>query len=280
MGEWMKKYRSMGVIALVLVSGCVAGSDRDGMSDDDKSEGSIDPASTDSDQDGLTDQEELESGTDPLTADSDGDGYLDGWEVAENTDPNDPSDVIYEGGWPYNPNKDEMNGPELDEAIHGIGEQFARISTIDQFGDAFDFYDFAGQGKYTLVDISTMWCEACNVFSEWISGDIYDHPYDKYWGNIRTALDTGQMQFVTILTQNMQGDMPSEADLDAWHKNYPNELIPVIAGPEGVDSTYAVLGWPSFYLLDENMKIVEGSDINQFTYWDALDLADELHAPI
>jgi thiol-disulfide isomerase/thioredoxin len=59
----------------------------------------------DSDGDGLSDSAEIELGSDPNNTDSDGDGYQDGWEVTEGTNPTDPASKIYQGGWPYNPNK-------------------------------------------------------------------------------------------------------------------------------------------------------------------------------
>ena len=97
----------------------------------------------DSDGDGLTDVEEAEYGTDPLSADSDGDGSLDPHEIAENTDPMDADSVIYQGGWPYNPNKGFLNDPRWESPPHEF-VQVPDFVGVDAFGDEVHLYDFAG----------------------------------------------------------------------------------------------------------------------------------------
>jgi len=65
----------------------------------------------DEDADGLSNGDEQTHGTDPYACDTDGDGYSDADEVHATTDPLDSTSVIYQGGWPYNRNKNSIVAP-------------------------------------------------------------------------------------------------------------------------------------------------------------------------
>ena len=100
------KYRKVAlsfIAATALgLTGCVD-SDGDGLTNSEERDLGTDPDVADTDGDGIADGEEVERGIDPLNIDSDGDGYSDGDEVAEGSDPADEDDMIFEGGFPYNP---------------------------------------------------------------------------------------------------------------------------------------------------------------------------------
>jgi hypothetical protein len=162
------------------------------------------PGNMDSDMDGLPDAEEAILGTDPLDPDTDGDGYLDGHEVTEGKDPLDPESRIYHGNWPYNPDKDDVDGPGWDKCVDGqcIGKgscdpadegvdgspwedptgcslkeglQLPRWSGKDQYGDSVDLYDFLGTGKPIVLDVGTPFCKPCKGLAAFFSTGDPNH---------------------------------------------------------------------------------------------------------
>ena len=236
-------------------------SDSDGDGADDKWEvdNGSDPLDTDSDDDGLSDGEEADLGTSPTNADSDGDGYPDAVEVELDSDPTDASSGVYEGGWPYNPNKDSIDDPGF-SGKNKIGKTVPRFVAPDQFGDDVELWDFGGQGKYTIVDMSAVWCYYCVEMAKWLEYNENNYfsqanfPYDA----IREAVESGEVQWVTILGQNNSGQAPKKKVSKQWYEKYPHDKVAVLADTsQELVAWWGVQGWPSFILLDENLEIVK-----------------------
>ena len=236
--------------------------DGDGIFDDDEAAMGTDPNSADTDNDGLSDSEELELGTDPTSDDSDSDGYLDSWEVAEGSDPADDESLIYAGGWPYNPDKDAM--PESDSTRVRPYEVAPRFQLQDQFGEVVDLYDFAGQGKYVILDLSGDWCGYCHELAKLMDGknsyfDQYSRDYD-WITTIPEAVEAGDIYWITALDANSSGRAPTESTIEGWYNRYPHEKIPVLLDDEGVITDwFRPRGYPAIVLLDENMEVVSAS---------------------
>ena len=92
----------------------------------------------DSDEDGLSDDDEIALGTDPQIADSDGDGYSDGAEDNSFTDPLDPSDHPYQGGWPIDSCRYDVEPTDG----YQVGDIVKNYTFTDQFGDEVNLHDF------------------------------------------------------------------------------------------------------------------------------------------
>lgn len=268
------RWSNLLVLALTLTMACFDKADDDD-DDDDGGGGDVsadgggseggDDGSADDDGDGLTNSEESELGTDPSRADTDGDGYSDGDEVAEGSDPLDDRDGIYAGGWPYNPNKDDIDGSEARGYLE-VGKLAPRMTGVDQFGDIVDLYDFAGDGVPVLLDLSAMWCGPCQGMADYISTG--SGHWSAYYPELPDLVDEGRVRWVTILTQDSSGGDVSSSECAQWAAAFPDEHIPVIAG----DGTYeALLGWyPTFALLDEDMVIIASAEGDSDRYTEAL----------
>jgi thiol-disulfide isomerase/thioredoxin len=210
----------------------------------------------------LTNDEEAELGTDPHDEDSDGDGYLDGHEVAEGSDPTDASDRIYEGGWPYNPDKESIEDPGFDLPA-GVGDRMARFTGVDQFGEVVDLYDLAGHGKPVLLDLSAPWCTPCQGVARWLSGGVDLYDLEPTYSATREAIEAGQILMVTVLETNASGDgAATEEDSAAWAEDFPHQRVPVLADP--VRNTLMPYlqqaGYPNFHAIASDMTIEYRND--------------------
>lgn len=233
-------------------------SDGDGLSDEEEAGIGSDPELEDSDEDGLTDAEEVEAGTDPVSEDSDGDGYMDAHEINEGSDPTDAESKIYTGGWPYNPDKDQMEDPGW-ESNPDEGERLVHFEMIDQFGETVDIYDFAMQGRPVVLDVSAMWCTYCQEMAKWLEGDAsyYDN-FDRYdwYEEVPALVNSGQVYWITVLTENRSGGPPDQETVERWADAWPNPHVPVLA-----DVDQALIDWfgrdlygyPTVLLLDETL---------------------------
>ena len=168
------------VLLLALVA-CGADSDGDGLSNREEANLGSDPNNPDTDGDGLTDGEEMELGTAIGLVDSDGDLYEDGWEIAEGTDPTDSSSRIYEGFWPYNADKSNLQDVGFTGSA-SVGQPVGRFIGVDQHGDMVDMWDFLGHGKPVIIDISAQWCPPCQATASWVAGGSDPYELESEFG--------------------------------------------------------------------------------------------------
>ena len=225
------------------------------------------------------------------SVDTDGDGYLDAFEIEMGTDPSDPDDRIYQGGWPYNPNKESMNSTELpiscpgqigcecvssDEcsndnctkAVRGdfycfpkIGDPFPRLMSLDQFGEEVDLYDFANQGKPILLEMGTAWCKPCNELAAWLAYDDDSIKSAVWWkpeyDSVKEKIKRGEILFITILYENV---LHADATFDTvrdWYEKYPDDKVPVMSDDyKELHYWLKPNGLPCINLLDENMRMM------------------------
>jgi len=251
--------RSLLITTTLFTFACIDADD-DGLGLIGEKRAGSDPKVADSDGDGLSDGDEKEYETDPTNPDSDGDGYSDGEEVDAGSDPTDDKDLIYIGGWPYNANKGSMDIPT--SADTDLGSGFIGISLLDQFGDTVNLYDFAGQGKPILIDVSAMWCPPCKGLASWLSGQGDSYGFGDSYPNVAEMVEHGDVYWLTILGENNRQNVPELVDLQEWYADYPDPNIPVFADDASntIASEYLMGGWPTTILFDENFKIISLPD--------------------
>ena len=218
----------------------------------------------DSDEDGLSDAEEAELGTDPNLKDTDSDNYWDSWEVTEGTDPLDPASRIYQGSWPYNPNKDELEAGTVSTATTEKGSLFPRQAFVDNHGDYVDIYDFSeftnadGDLAFMIVDMSAMWCGPCHNMADWIAGvDNNDTAgLQQSYPTVREKVHDLRIWWLTFVVEAADGSPPTLGDAQSWYASHQDPYIPILAD-ENVDILPIYNGgqFPFFFLLDPYMAI-------------------------
>lgn len=254
---------------MLLQLGC--DSDNDELTNREEKAFGSDPNDPDSDDDFLTDFWEMMEGTDPNNPDTDGDGYLDGDEVHYGIDPLDPTDYIYEGGWPYQWNKNAFHGPtSASETSSQLGAKLLRDQLIDQFGARVDLYDYAGHGKYVAVMISAMWSSPCNQILNTIRNN------DPGLGSVPDKVLSKEIYWVIIMGENLARELPTYPDLHNFHQEYPNDYVAVLADNENHDyvNLYLDDGFPTILVFDEDMRLVAGPSAED--YYQAINFLDGL----
>jgi len=248
---------AIGFLALLIA----CDSDGDGLSNSEEKELGTDPELADTDGDGLDDGEEVALGTDPTLTDTDGDGYADNDEIDAGSDPTDAESGIYIGGWPYNPDKDDMEDPGWDTTAD-VGSPIPAYSAVDQYGDTVDLYDFANRGVYTVIDMGTIWCEPCQGMAAYLSDGDVAHVEEYAWWDesyvgLHEMVEDGELQWITILFSTSESSGPAmQEDCEGWHEAYPNHNIPVLADTDLLMYDWiGVTSYPVLNLANEDMVL-------------------------
>ena len=244
--------------------------DGDGLTDKAEANFGTDPNSADTDGDGLSDSQEFDLGTDGTLPDSDEDGYGDADEVTEGSDPTDAASVIYTGGWPYNGDKDSIVDPGW-EGKHTNGNPLPRFAWTDQFGETVDIYDYAGHGKPIIMDVSGVWCYWCNEMAKWMEGKNNNAIADYYavepwYQELPTMVANGDIYWVTVLDADASGGSIRDADLTAWHEEYPNDKIAILGDADlELQDFFAIVGYPTVVVINDDMTIADYQKSGDYT---------------
>ena len=196
----------------------------------------------------------------------------------------------YIGGWPYNSNKDNIldpgfgecpsaNGCECDvenlcpensectQLFRGkyctpkIGSYIPRFKGTDQFGDEFDLYDLANQGKPIIIEIGSASPSAVNDLSAWLSNLNDGVKESKWWKSefegIKDIIDNDKIFWVHFIHSDENKNPSSPQTVSSWHKKYPQKNIIIVSDPASKMKTWIrPTGMPCLILIDENMQLI------------------------
>jgi len=203
----------------------------------------------------------------------------------------DPPAYSYEGGWPVNPKSNEIEDQGFDLPCPGPigcecrtnadcnnqncsahpkgnycvpkkGDLIPRFEALDQFGESVDLYDFANQGKITLIELSAAWCSPCNDLAGWLTTNdqkIRENPWwkDRYLP-VRDMIVKGEVQLVNIMYEGtVKKTTVTQEDVIKWYKKYPDSHVPILADEyRFMHAWVKPTGLPCIFLVDENMRLI------------------------
>ena len=197
----------------------------------------------------------------------------------------------YAGGWPVNPKSNEIEDPGFNLPCPGPigcecrtnadcnnqncsahpkgnycvpkkGDLIPRFEALDQFGESVDLYDFANQGKITLIELSAAWCSPCNDLAGWLTTNdqkIRENPWwkDRYLP-VRDMIVKGEVQLVNIMYEGtVKKTTVTPEDIIEWYKKYPDSHVPILADEyRFMHAWVKPTGLPCIFLVDENMRLI------------------------
>ena len=199
------------------------------------------------------------------------------------------SESPYLGSWPYNPNKDIINDPGFGSCPNANGCEcntndtcpenskctqlfrgkycvpqkgavVPRFRAIDQFGDEFDLYDLANQGKPILLEIGNASASACRYFSAWRSHVSDDAIKQKWWKNkfkkVRNLIDNKEIYWVHVIHSDENKNPATPETVRLWYEHYQHDNIIILADPDSKMKTWIrPTGMPCMILIDEDMRV-------------------------
>ena len=177
----------------------------------------------------------------------------------------------YVGGWPFNPDKDDLGDPPWTPPGQ-VGDQVPHFMAVDQYGDTVDLYDLGGHGVPIVIDMGTIFCAPCKDLAAYLSdGDMShliwgvdeetgENEYYPWWGaeyeGLREFVAAGEVYWVTVLFNESASGPSSEEECAAWHEEFPNPYIPVLADSGLKLKTWlGIESYPTLNLLNSEMVL-------------------------
>lgn len=132
--------------------------------------------------------------------------------------------------------------PALEEEGFEVGEVVAHESLPDQNGDTVDLWQFYGQ--VWVLDVSTIWCQPCQQLASTLQETA-----DEYKGE--------GFVYVTVLREDLDGEVPDEAELAGWAEDWEIVDQPILADGTGFSDAISGGQFPALLVIDRDLKVAE-----------------------
>ena len=145
--------------------------------------------------------------------------------------------VAPENGWPMATPPAGLVGVGFSD-----GQVVPDVRGLDQRGDEVSLWQF--YGTLMVIDISTIWCAPCQ---------------DLAAGAQETADDYADrdVQYVTVLQEDLDGNAPDRADLNAWGDLF-GITAPILADGDLLMLQAIKQGsYPAVLLVDRKLRVVK-----------------------
>ena len=169
-----------------------------------------------------------------------------GCSVSDSVPPPDHEKIIEEEEFDFNNVELGVQaGKDSSECAQYLGSKVCDIILKDQNDEYFRLYDH--EENVIVLDFSTGWCGPCKAAAQTVqtTQDFYDE-----YGFL----------YVTIMIEDHQAGTADLGFVNDWVGDFNIQTAPVLQGSrEMIDSAgiegYNLTGWPTFYIIDRNMKI-------------------------
>lgn len=122
-----------------------------------------------------------------------------------------------------------------------VGKKFSDFTLKDPEGKEVSLSDYAGQGKYVLIDFWAAWCGPCRREMPYVV-DAYDKYKSKGFEVVGVSFDETHEEWTQGI-KDLNITWPQMSDLKYWES-------PVV-------DQYAIVGIPHTILLDREGTIIE-----------------------
>ena len=125
---------------------------------------------------------------------------------------------------------------------YGLGDVACDFESIDQYGQQVSLSDY--RGGIIILDLTIEQCATCKEAA-------------KNQNNLLNDLNNPNITWLTVVFQNKSGNEVTVDDCFAISEQN-NLTNPVLIGDHDIiNDAYLVTGWPTYYIIDKDMVIVD-----------------------